>query len=125
MRAFQARWRSKLRLLSPGGYRNEGIGLMLAQTARRQYCLTDGYFSQITPSPSLALGTIQVRNPRMPPLLLWREVSPAAWAASQELYDFIVGVERICNCAGLVRSRPWCRPWDRIRLPRGLGSRRP
>ena len=45
-----------------------------------------------SPSPSLALGTIHLGKPLPLPLLPWTRVSPAACAASQELYLMVVAV---------------------------------
>ena len=46
-----------------------------------------GQFSQTTPSPSpsLALGTVDLGNPLPFPFAPWTRICPAAWAASQKL----------------------------------------
>ena len=97
---------------------NTGAGLAgISKTAAAQPRHRSRYFSHTTspPSPSLALGIIDFGKPLPLPLLPCARVSPAACAASQELYVLISGVGVCCTglLVGLGVGCTWlC--WDTI-----------
>ena len=64
------------------------------------------HVSQTTPSPSpsLAQGTIDLRNPLPFPFVPWTRASLAAWAASQELYLETVNIESAAPVSWMARA---------------------
>ena len=95
---------SRRRRRSPDGLRARSLhDRLLAEDGEVQVDLSfSDHLSHTTPSPSpsLALGTIHLGKPLPLPLLPCTRVSPAACAASQELYVLISDVS-VC-CTGLL-----------------------